>query len=602
MKKRWAFGVLAGLILALFSLYPQINLRSLRGDNWQGVFASCDLDEMAYAAYLQALIDGRPRRNDPYTGRDAAANVLQPESLFSIQFFPAYIVAVPARLLGFTVSQVMPFVSAFSAFFTALALFWLIVSVTGDDLLALVGTLVIITGSALIVGLGAVNGFQENGVAYPFFPFLRRYIPSVAFPFLFAFLACLWNGLKTERRRTRAVFSALASLCFAALVFSYFYVWTAAAAVLLILALLVLLFRTENRRRDCVFLLITGAMCLLALAPYALLLANRDETMDQAQLLVYTRRPDLVRGIAVIGYVVLTATAFAFWQRILASADRRAHLIAALALTPLVVLNQQVLTGRSLQPFHYEFYVVNYLVLLATVLIVAAFWQKIFERHKTVSLILLSAIGPIAVFWGCVEARETTAFWDSINIQRDEAMPVNRRLREIAGENIGSAQRETTLNLEPLQADSQPTVAPQSVLWARHQHVFAGLRDWEENKRRYYQLLYYSDFDAQWLRESLTDCRNIEACMALFGWDRFNPRLSANARPLTAGEVETEVQRFAEFSRNFSRADAADPLISYVIVFEEAGDRLENFDLWFERDAGEKLGGYTLYRAKQKTK
>ncbi|MDQ3042183.1 MAG: hypothetical protein M3R11_07350 [Acidobacteriota bacterium] len=597
---KWLLGIAAGLILGILAVYPQFNLQRLRGDDFQGAFASCDLDEMAYASYLQALIDGRPRRNDPYTGRDQTTDNSQPESLFSIQFFPAYLIAVPARIFGLSVSQAMPIVSFISAFLAALALFWLIVSITENSYLAFVGTLVVMFGSALIVGIGAINGFYENGVAYPFFPFLRRYIPSLAFPFLFAFFACLWNGLQSETRWRRVVFSAAGSLCFAALVFSYFYVWTAAGAVLFGLTLLVMLFPSENWRKDFLFLAITGAFCLLALVPYVLLLANRDETMDRAQLLVFTRRTDLLRTVEIIGYLILTVTTFALWRKFTKLEDGKAYFIAAFAFAPLLVFNQQVFTGRSLQPFHYEFYVINYIVLLAVVLITAVFWQNFFGQKKNISIVLLSILGLVSIFWGYIEAKETTKFWDSINIQRDEAMPVNLYLRELAGENIENAKRQATLNFEAIQADSQPTVAPQAVLWARHQHVFAGLENWNENKKRYYQMLYYSDLNADWLRRALTGCRDIEACMALFGWDRFNARLSANARPLTLGEIEDEVNNFTRFSRDFSLEDALNPQLSYVVVYNEANNQMTNLDIWYERGAVRNFEKYSLYELKIK--
>lgn len=597
---KWLYGAAAGIILALLAVYPQINLQKLRGDDFKGVFASCDLDEMAYASYLQALIDGRPRKNDPYTGRDDAAEKSQPESLFSIQFLPAYLIAVPARIFGLTASQALPLVSAFSAFFTALALFWLIVSITGDELLSFAATLVVIIGSAIIIGIGAINGFYENGVAYPFFPFLRRYIPSLAFPFMFAYFACLWNGLKAESKQTRAIFSALASLCFAALVFSYFYVWTAAGAVFFGLTVFTLIFRTENWRRDITFLSITGTFCVLALVPYSILLSNRDETMDKAQLLVLTRQFDLLRSIEVIGYLVLTATAFTLWRKYTKLSEYKAHFIAAFAFAPLLVFNQQVLTNRSLQPFHYEFYVINYVVLLSLVLVISIFWQRFIGANKRLSTMLVSVLAIVAIGWGYIEARDTTAFWDSTNIQRDDAMPVNLRLRELAAGDIAGAKRQTTLNLEALQADSQPTVAPQAVLWARHQHVFAGLESWEENKRRYYQMLYFSDLDANFLKKSLVGCHDIEACMVLFGWDRFNARLSVNARPLTMPEIEVEVENYANFINNYNLAEAQSSQIQYLVTFNESVNRLSNFDLWFDRDAGEVLGKYTLYRVKIK--
>lgn len=598
--KRLLWAAAAGLILAAFAVYPQFNLQALRGADFEGAFASCDLDEMAYASYLQAVIDGRPRRSDPYTGRDDTDSIRQPESLFSIQFFPAYLVGVPARLVGLSASQAMPIVSAVSAFLTALALFWLIVSITKDEFMAFAGTLMVIIGGALVTGIGAVNGFFEGGVAYPFFPFLRRYIPSLAFPLMFAFFACLWNGLQSETKERRAVYSAAASLCFAALLFSYFYVWTAAGAVFLGLTLFVFIIRAETWRRDLFFLAITGAACFFALIPYAALLANRHETMDKSQLLVITRQFDLLRTVEIIGCVVLAFAALALWRRVTELKERKAYFIAAFALAPILVFNQQVLTARSLQPFHYEFYVINYVVLLALVLVIMVFWQRFISPRRTISTALLSILTAITIVWGYVEAKETTVFWDGINVRRDEAMPVNRHLRDLANGDIETAKRQITLNLEALQADSQPTVAPQGILWARHQHVFAGIEDWEENKRRYYQLLYYSDLGADTLRRSLVGCQDIEACMALFGWDRFNARLSANARPLTRLEIEEEVNNYARFVRDFSRADAQNPQLSYVIVYNGATNPLVNLDAWYERGAIRNFGRYSLYELKLK--
>lgn len=600
INPKWFLATAAGLIAAVLAVYPQYNLQNLRQAEFAGAFASCDLDEMAYASYLQALIDGRPRKNDPYTGRDEAANEPQPESLFSIQFAPAYAVAVPAKVFGLSASQAMPIASFVAAFLTALAVFWLVRSLTEDDWLAFAGALIVVFGGALVVGIGAINSFYENGAAYPFFPFMRRYIPIAGFPVMFAFFALLWNGLRAESKEKRAIYSALASVCFAALVFSYFYVWTAAAAVLFALFAFTLIFRGENWRADLTFLAITGAFCVFALVPYAVLLASRDETMDKAQLLVFTRRPDVFRNVEILGYAVLAIVGVAVRLGWVKLEDRRAQFVAAFAFAPFLVFNQQVLTARSLQPFHYEFYSINYVVLAAIVLIAAVAWQQCVSRFKTFNVAALVVVAFAATVWGYIEAKETTKFWDAINVRRDEAMPVNLYLKRLADGEIARARQQTTLNLEPLQADSQPTVAAQAVLWARHQHVFAGLRDWEENRRRYYQMLYYSDLNHDWLRRALTGCQDIEACMALFGWDRFNARLSANARPLTFGEIETEVQNFARFSQNFSQTDAQSPPLSHLIVYTEAAHRLENLRRWYDLGEMQTFGKYAIYELKLK--
>src|ERR687886_122993 len=97
---RWRWGVAAAAGMTLLALFPQVYLWAERGRAWQGANAYFYTDEPAYAAYVNALVDGRPRRCDPYTGDDDAAAAPLPESLFSIQFVPAYMVALPARAFG----------------------------------------------------------------------------------------------------------------------------------------------------------------------------------------------------------------------------------------------------------------------------------------------------------------------------------------------------------------------------------------------------------------------------------------------------------------------------------------------------------------------
>ena len=64
-KLRWRWGALAACAVALLALYPQLSLRDKRGADYQGEFVSFSGgDEEAYAAYINALRDGRPRRTE----------------------------------------------------------------------------------------------------------------------------------------------------------------------------------------------------------------------------------------------------------------------------------------------------------------------------------------------------------------------------------------------------------------------------------------------------------------------------------------------------------------------------------------------------------
>jgi len=166
------------------------------------------------------------------------------------------------------------------------------------------------------------------------------------------------------------------------------------------------------------------------------------------------------------------------------------------------------------------------------------------------------------------------------------------RLEELSREDV-DPHRSTVLAYDMIQADDLPSVAPQNVLWARHQHIFAGM-SWQENKERYYQFVYYLNVDERGLDYLLKN--DFVAKIALFGWGRHTDRLSSDARPLTHGEIAAEVRRYAAYRVNFSAANAANPTLSYAVINNEADGDLTNLDKWYERDEGEVIGKYTLYR------
>lgn len=595
IKLRWHLGALAGLAMAVLGVYPQLNLWAMRGSEWNGAYAYNDIDEVAYASYLQALIDGRPRRNDPFTGRDDSAETPQPESLFSIQFLPPYAIALAARATGLDARWAMIVTGGLAAFLAALAVFWLLGLVTEDDRLAATGALMVLCLGTLACAQGAILQLFDLGWAYPYLPFLRRYLPALAFPVFFLFCGLVWRSISHESRRAFYGYAAGAGLSFAALVYSYFYLWTTAAAWALCFALLLWVARPEGWGRDLKSLGVTGAVAIISLVPYAILLSRRAETMDRVQLLTYTRAPDLLRPPALIGIFVLALLAHGVWRGRLEWKNRAVLLAAAFALTPLAVFNQQVVTGRSLQPIHYEVFIVNYVAAFALVLALALAWGA--KRKLSSRVLLFAAV--ITFGWGVVEADITTHVVDDQNVIRDEALPVGRRLRELAQEARARGERDGSVFAPNLiQGDDLPTLAPQGVLWARHLHVFSDTT-WDENKERFYRHAYYQGLDAHWLERELKT-NNYIIVIALFGWGRHHARLTADSKPLSAEEIDAEVDRYADFTNTFTRDRAASPPLSYLVTDADSKADFTNLDRWYDRDPGEQHGKFILYRLRLK--
>ncbi len=602
-RLKWRFGIIAGIFLAVFSLYPQFKLWYVRGADWQGAYAYNDIDEVAYASYLRALIDGRPRKNDPYTGRDDSPETPQPESLFSIQFVAPYMVAIPARLVGMSASWAMTVSGALAAFLAALAVFWFLGRLSGNSLFAMAGALVVLCGGALAAGEGAFSELYHGWDygAYPYFPFLRRYLPAIPFPFFFLLGVSVWalagNGAGTEKFKKQVWWVILAAFCFFVMAFSYFYIWTSAAAWLGILGLLWLILRPEGWKAGIKNFTLLAALCGLILACYAWLLSQRTETMDHVQLLVMTREPDLLRMPELISYFVLLLLILAAVFKVINLRDRATVFAFSFALVPLITFNQQIVTGRSLQPIHYQVFIVNYVAAFSLMFAIGVVFKNSFEKYRKPFAVAFTVLSLAAVTWGFVECHYTVRVLDDANLLRDESMPLARRLSELAVDDKPSpdANRAVVFPVDLLTGDDGPTVAPQAVLWARHQHVFAGV-SWDENKERYYQTLYYMGYDEKWLDYQLKN-GNFVAMIALFGWGRHTNRLSAEATPLTYGEVNEEVQKFAAFYKNFDYRKATHPTLSYMVVPSDWKDfDFTNVDKWYRRDEGEVLGKFTLYK------
>jgi len=150
-----------------------------------------------------------------------------------------------------------------------------------------------------------ITRFLPNGRGQ-YFPFLRGY-PSFAFPFFFLFIIVVWKILMTSESRKKVFLSVAAAGIFLLLLFSYFYLWTAAIAWVGILAILWLTFRPDGHRSDLTGLAVIAGVAVIGFVGYWRLLSRRATATDAFQVLTTTHRPDLLRASELIGLVVAAA-------------------------------------------------------------------------------------------------------------------------------------------------------------------------------------------------------------------------------------------------------------------------------------------------------
>src|SRR6266705_4564546 len=136
--------MMAAAAMLLLSLIPQIHLWSVRAGEWNGAYASIQGDESIYSAYLNARIDGRPRRNGPFAGQDSTPKSPLPESAFSIQFIPPLVLSFFARAFGATASTAFIVLAGTTGILSAVSVFWLLTCIVDDRRSAFAGTLFVL--------------------------------------------------------------------------------------------------------------------------------------------------------------------------------------------------------------------------------------------------------------------------------------------------------------------------------------------------------------------------------------------------------------------------------------------------------------------------
>src|SRR5262249_52941139 len=136
--------------------------------------------------------------------------------------------------------------------------------------------------------------------------------------------------------------------------------------------------------------------------------------------------------------------------------------------------NQQVITGRSLQPIHYQVFIANYTVLIAVVLAAVVIARGRKPADWRIPQRVLIYVSLLAIAWGIVEMAGSTRRNAAYARIRDDSMAPINRLDQIARQD-GTFDRArvsgsypTVYSTNLMVAGNLPTGAPQGVLWAHH--------------------------------------------------------------------------------------------------------------------------------------
>ena len=338
--------------------------------------------------------------------------------------------------------------------------------------------------------------------------------------------------------------------------------------------------RPEDRVKVGIVSGIIAVLGLPALVPYLWLLSKRPSSMDTGQILEATHAPDLFRAPEIYGGLIVCLLVYQMIRKVKPYDQPNILFALSFAIAPFLVFNQQIVTGKSLQPFHYEEFIANYWVVIALFI---AF--GILRPNNSKRIMIYLAVGGIgiAIMLGVFAIR---LMGDS-NIRLDEVRGVAEELkrRDPSAGAVFATDRFLTNGLS--------AVSNKPVLWARYLYTFSNANT-DEQKTRFFQYLYYCGLKesqlAQLLREDFT------ARWEVFGAHRVNPVLAKSFSPITEEDIVNAAREYGLFVQSFDSSLAVNPTLSYAIV--SPSDDLSNLDRWYERSAGEKNGEFIIYTLK----
>lgn len=363
-------------------------------------FEAWDVDH--YLAQIKEILEGNYLLSNAYL-----AEYKQTERS-PWPLFPNFLMAFALKLLHIEVQHLAVLMDFLLPPLIFLIAYWLLSITSSGKYAAMVGAFLLvviphITRIDVLAYIG-VDLLQKGFVppilseAHCYYCFSGTINPQLTYPFLLAVLLFYSKGLTTLKRR----YWLLAGLFGVITSYAYVYFSSYLYAFLAVSALGFWWLKDIEYFRKSLFLL--GGILLCSL-PFWLPLFNfSGEEMGQMAFMQKTHRPIFSYSYInthireQILFTVFLCTLILFWIRKGTLHKIPGMLAFSLLFSGLICLEQQIITGIVVQPWHYDAYVIPQATILAlTVLVMELLPKCSFHRFPTQSALMYGGISVIGV-------------------------------------------------------------------------------------------------------------------------------------------------------------------------------------------------------------
>ena len=340
--KNHQWAILLALLAVIIVAYPQIYFRYDNRDVYQGLeIIGAGGDEMAFLTRVREAQDGhfslsspyfKEWKDDPYLFTPLGSNM----------------VAYLGKIFSLDLNNTILLSRFFFTFVVFLIIYSFLFLLTKEKLIALVAPLALVLASPLFNRKGIWQLLNGESPSTGFLDFTHPVNPALTWFFFFGFLLFFWLFLERKQWRWGILSTLLLGLSF----YDYPYTWT---FLYVFCGVLMLIFIFQKKWPDIkrIALVLLGGMIIAI--PYLLNVyrvnVHANPTFDEIALrhgLIDGRAPTL--GLLVPLMLVIFLLFFPRQWR------DRYFFSLALFITPFIVLNQQLITGRTISNAHYHWF------------------------------------------------------------------------------------------------------------------------------------------------------------------------------------------------------------------------------------------------------
>ncbi|MBI2020931.1 hypothetical protein HYS99_00265 [Candidatus Giovannonibacteria bacterium] len=371
--KEHKFMLVNALAIAFLVFFPNIILPFLAGGDYRGINSgNFESDEWQYLAHGREILDGHSLGNFILKEGKDGPNVQQ--------IYVEQLLMFPYKLFGATdvnVEAVFNIWGFIGVFLLSVIIYFLALELTADKIVSVLAPVFIIGGYNLIVRYPILF----SGYGTDFNVYARPIRPLFSAIFLFLFLYFFNKCLKETNKK----YIYLSGATLGALFYVYFYAWTYAGAVIFVSLLLNAVLRDFGQIKKIVLVGVTA----LAVGAYPLIKLFSVINSELGRRLLFFSGETL-SGSFVFSKIALVPVFLLIPYFYKNRMQKNSILLFSLFLGNWFVLNQHIITGREIQPWHYFWYFVIP-VSIFVVLIIAADLLKSFKYKNILfcSIILL---------------------------------------------------------------------------------------------------------------------------------------------------------------------------------------------------------------------